>query len=168
MSQPKTTDVVTIGTAMGTLATQMGVRSAAAAAAHTGRDLREEVGQALERLYVGINELYRGNPRVLTEVWLHAPEVTSAGPADGEIQSGWERVRAEMQVEAQFRQGWQLGLDDVVIGLGADVAWATCAERGIGRTDDGQPVDFRQRSTNVLRLDAGEWKLVHRHVEFLR
>jgi ketosteroid isomerase-like protein len=155
-------DIVPLQSTFGTLAKEFGVRPAAGADV-AGRDPRLQLGHALERLYTALNDLHRGDPLPLRQVWSQADDATLATPADG-LLTGWDAVRAACDRDARDRHGWQVVAEDVRISMCVDAAWALCTERSTRLEPTGQTAEVRQQSTNIFRRESGAWRLVHRHV----
>lgn len=155
------TDVVALHHTLGTLAKEIGAKPTRGAEAAGQNDLRVQLGQTLEALYVALNELRQGRPAPMYNVWSHREDVTYT-PAGAAVAAGWDAVRSRIERDIDKPDGATLVADDVTITLCVDAAWAVCAERITPAKSAPPAPDLRQLSTNVFRREAGAWRLVHR------
>jgi len=123
--------------------------------------------QALEaantQFYVALNKMLAGDATEVDKCWSHTAGVTNFGPF-GKCDNGWQAVSTEFAKEAGMKMGGNVRTEAVVVTVGADMGYATCVEVG-NMNINGESVEVRFRSTNVYRLERGEWKLVHHHTD---
>lgn len=119
---------------------------------------------ANSQLYVAINLVLAGNPDMIDNVWSQKDDVTNFGPFGGRI-AGWKAVDAQFKKEAAMKMGGTVVCEDLTVTVGADMGFTTCVEVGNHLNLNGKPEQVRFRSTNVFRLEKGEWKLVHHHTD---
>jgi len=119
---------------------------------------------ANSQLYLAINLVLAGNADMIDNVWSQKPDVTDFGPTADRI-VGWKAVEAQFKKEAAMKMGGTLVCEDLTVTVGEDMGFTTCMEVGTNQVIDGKPVNLRFRSTNVFRLEKGEWKLVHHHTD---
>ena len=126
----------------------------------------DEIRQVSGQFYAALNQLVKGDPSAIAAVWSHGDTVTTMHPLEGR-QVGWEQVRSVWeQAAAAFSDGRVTVEDEVVVPLTSEVAYQVGTERG-GGTVAGEPVEFAQRVTNIYRREAGTWKIVHHHTDFV-
>jgi ketosteroid isomerase-like protein len=131
--------------------------------------VEDEVRQASDSFYAALNQLLKGNPSSMSEVWSHGGDVSTMHPIGGR-EIGWDQV---WQTWQQTSQGLaQVDLSDVtvpdlvVIPVGSDAAYTLGTEQIRGNVG-GQEVSGGARATNVYRREGGQWKMVHHHGDAL-
>lgn len=127
----------------------------------------EEVRQASDRFYAGINRMVNGDTSAMFDACSHADDVSAMHPLGGR-QLGWPEVRAswQMAADALGTAGTVTVSDLRITLLGSDAACTTGTESA-SVVVGGAPVTFGGRCTNVYRREDGVWKLVHHHVDHL-
>src|SRR5579864_5038439 len=127
--------------------------------------LEDEVRQASDRFYAALNQLLKGNPAPMSDVWSHGSDVSTMHPIGGR-ELGWDQVRQTWEQTSQALANVDLGevtvSDLVVIPVGSDVAY-TLGTEDIRGNVGGQSVSTGARATNVYRREGGVWKMVHHH-----
>lgn len=131
--------------------------------------LEDEVRQASDRFYAALNQLLRGNPSPMSDVWSHGADVSTMHPIGGR-EVGWDQVWQVWQQTSQGLAQVDLGEvtvpDLVVLPLGDDTAYTLGTEQ-ISANAGGQSVSVGARATNVYRREDGEWKMAHHHGDTL-
>lgn len=131
--------------------------------------IEDEVRQASDRFYRALNQLLKGNPSAMNDVWFRGSDVSTMHPIGGR-EIGWDQVRQVWEQTSQGLATVDLGEvtvpDLVVLPIGADVAYTLGTEQ-ISGTVGGQSVSIGSRATNVYRREGGEWKMVHHHGDTL-
>ena len=128
------------------------------------------VRKALEAFYAAVNQLQRGDPAPMLAVWSHAADVTQLGPGGG-WQQGWAQVRSYYEQAARLAAASPATVTaaagDMSIQVEHDWAYTYGSEK-VQVTRDGQTSYFTPRATHIYRLEAGRWKLRHRHADAAR
>jgi len=121
----------------------------------------DEVRDASNEFYAGLNRMANGDAGPLADIWSHSATVTTMHPIGGR-EVGWDQVRKSWEQVAQLSSGGQVKLSDRVIQIAGDAAYELGVERG-QMTLAGQQVTIDHRVTNIYRREAGAWKIVHHH-----
>lgn len=116
---------------------------------------------ALRRFVQGDAEPYRN-------LWSHRDDVTIFG-GWGAYEQGWAAVEPRLDWAAsRYSEGW-LDRENLLKGVGPDIAYSVDIERIGGRFDNAPEVrEAPLRVTHVFRREEGRWRIVHRHADFLR
>lgn len=122
---------------------------------------QDEVRQVSEQFYTALNRMANGDAGPMMEVWSHSSDVTTMHPLGGR-EVGWEQVRVPWEQVAAIASGGQVTLRDQLILVVGDAAYEVGIETG-EITLAGQHASFEERVTNIYRLEAGAWKIVHHH-----
>lgn len=125
--------------------------------------VEDEVRKASEQFYSALNRMLNGDAGPLTNIWSHGAAVTTMHPTGGR-DVGWDTVRQTWEQVAGIASDGQVKLDDQMIQVSGEIAYELGTERGQVRFD-GQRVQIDQRVTNIYRLEAGAWKIVHHHTD---
>ena len=123
------------------------------------------VRKASQQFYTAINAMLNGNSGSMAGVWSQGATVTSMHPTGGR-QIGWDKVHEAFQNVAKMASGGAVTLDDQAIHVAGDVAYEIGNEHG-KVTFGGQQFLLDHRVTNIYRLEAGEWKVIHHHTDTL-
>ena len=70
----------------------------------------DEVRNASNRFYAGLNLMLQGNSDSLVEIWSHSATVTAMHPIGGR-EVGWDAVRGSFEKVAQLASDGKVGLD---------------------------------------------------------
>jgi ketosteroid isomerase-like protein len=124
-----------------------------------------EVRQASEQFYAALNSTLDGDSGAMEEIWSHGSDVSATHPFGGRM-LGWDEVRGSWEQAAQAFSGGQVTLDEmVVVPISEDAAYTLGTEHGQARIGE-QTVGIDWRVTNIYRLEADGWKIVHHHTDF--
>jgi ketosteroid isomerase-like protein len=104
-----------------------------------------------------------GDADSMEDIWSHDSTVTALHPV-GERTVGWDNVRESFQQVAQIASEGHIKLDDQIIQVVGDLAYELGSERG-QVVLSGHQVTLDHRVTNIYRLEAGSWKIVHHHTD---
>jgi ketosteroid isomerase-like protein len=129
---------------------------------------QDEVRHASEHFYAALNStLDGGDSSQMEQIWSHGSDVSLMHPFGGRM-LGWEEVRDSWEQAAQAFSGGQVTLDEmVVVPISEDGAYTLGTHREHGQGSLGeQTVGIEWRVTNIYRLEAGGWKIVHHHTDF--
>lgn len=124
----------------------------------------EELIEANNQLYAGLNEMFTGNLEPLNNLWSHSDSITYMGPFGGSIK-GWNEVSEEFQKVAAMKLGGKITCKEVNVYAGTDLGYISCVEEGENISPDGKPVSVCHRATNIFRLEDSKWRLVHHHTD---
>jgi ketosteroid isomerase-like protein len=140
--------------------------ASAVSAAHGVTAYDPKLQATLERLDAAHVAFHNGNPEPSKAIWSHAADVTLTGGAGGAIEKGWDKVRPRLEwASAQYSRGRQIN-ERVSITVSGDLALVLQYEH-IWFHSPGQEEESQRnyRVTNVLRREAGEWHVIHRHAD---
>ncbi len=121
-----------------------------------------------EMMRTAQGEFVRGNPERFKAMWSQGDDVTIMG-AFGAYERGWAEVGPRLTwASSQFRDGTWEG-EGVSAFIGDDIAAVVRIERTTAFLGGSTTRTVQElRVTHVLRREAGEWKIVHRHGDALR
>ncbi len=122
-----------------------------------------EVREASERFYEGLNRMARGETGAMAGIWAHNVEVTAMHPIGGR-ETGWDAVGSSFDQGASAASGGDIRLKDQRIQVVGDMAYEIGTESG-SFTMAGQAVSIDQRVTNIYQRIDGSWKVVHHHAD---
>ena len=128
----------------------------------------DDVDHLIERYHLAVDELLKGDPEPALEFWSRRDDVTLANPYGG-VAHGWEQVvKASEQAASISRDGELARAEIVAKHVTPELAYVVeieQAEAKLGGREDKTP--FALRSTMIFRPEEGEWKVVHRHADFI-
>lgn|GEM_PF-1250268 len=120
---------------------------------------------AHDAFHAALNATIAGDTGPMHAIWAMEHEVTKLGPFGGML-VGRRAVLGQFDAEAAMGMSGIIVPEDIHMGEGGDMAFSSCVERGVGfRSGDGSPVDVHHRITNVFMREAGEWRIVHHHID---
>jgi ketosteroid isomerase-like protein len=123
------------------------------------------VDQLIEQDQLAVDELLKGNPKPVQDLFSHREDVTLANPLGPPVR-GWEQVAEVMEHAAStVRDGEFVGSEILAKHVTAELAYVVQIERAkakIGGREDITP--FTLRAT-MIRPEEGAWKIVHRHAD---
>ncbi len=123
----------------------------------------KEVQKASEQFYAALNRMANGDADPMEDIWSHDAIVTALHPIGGRT-VGWDNVRESFQQVAKIASEGHIKLDDQIIQVMGDLAYELGSERGQA-VFSGHQVTLDHRVTNIYRLEAGSWKIVHHHTD---
>ena len=128
----------------------------------------DDVDQLIEQYHLAVDEFLKGNPEPVLELWSRGDDVTLTNPCGG-VAHGWEQVvEASEQAASPSRDGELASAEIVEKNVTPELAYMVeieQAEAKLGGREDITP--FVLRSTMIFRPEEGEWKVVHRHADFI-
>jgi ketosteroid isomerase-like protein len=124
---------------------------------------KDEVRNASNKFYAGLNRMANGESNALTDAWLHTDSVTAMHPIGGR-EVGWDAVRESFDQVAKMASEGKIELKDQMIHVLGDVAYEVGIELARFKLAD-QAVKGEIRITNIYRTDGKTWKLVHHHTD---
>lgn len=125
------------------------------------------IAETSERFRKAADAAHNGDPTPFLELWSTTDPVTVFGPL-GSATGGWGEVRRALRgIVSRFSGGTPLDLELVAAEVGSELAYTVGYERS-GVSLDGGPVKpVTLRVTHIYRREHGDWKLVHRHGDYL-
>jgi ketosteroid isomerase-like protein len=121
----------------------------------------------LTRFVAAEEALHNGDPEPRLAMWSDQDPVTLFG-AWGPCKSGWKEVSPVFRwLASRFSGVSDYRLDLVAAGLSGDLAYTVGFERSRVSIDGGPAQENVLRVTHVFRRENGEWKIVHRHGDFV-
>lgn len=126
--------------------------------------LLQQLTEANNQFYAGLNELFTGNLEPLDNLWSHTDSITYMGPFGGCLK-GWDEVSEEFKKVAAMKLGGKIICDNLNIFMGTDLGYTSCVEKGENIGPDGKPVSVSHRATNIFHFENGKWRLIHHHTD---
>ncbi len=120
---------------------------------------REKASQA----YVG------GDGAPLVKVSAAKSPATFFSPG-GDLTEGAEKIAARYQKDAAIFESADEN-EFITLQMNADeniAFWVGLQRAVVKMKDKTEPVPFALRVTEIFRRDSGEWKMIHRHADFLK
>jgi ketosteroid isomerase-like protein len=109
-----------------------------------------------------------GDPAPRMELWSRRDPVTLFGAASGECKAGWDELsRIFRWVASMFSDVRDFRFDVEAAGVSGDMAYTVGYERFTGSIDGRPAGPVALRVTHVYRREDGEWKIVHRHGDWV-
>lgn len=120
----------------------------------------------VERYHAAADEFSRGNPEPVKALYSHRDDATLANPFGPPVQ-GWPAVSAGLDfASSNFRDGRVNGFERVACHLGVDLASLLELEHWEAKVGDRQEISpFDLRVTTLFRVEAGSWRIAHRHAD---
>ncbi len=124
----------------------------------------EELIEANNQLYAGLNEMFIGKLEILNNLWSHTDSITYMGPFGGFLK-GWNEVNCDFTKVAAMKLGGKIICNDLYVYAGTDFGYTTCVEVGENLDLEGKPIRVSHRATNIFHLENGKWRLIHHHTD---
>ncbi|HJR88451.1 MAG TPA: nuclear transport factor 2 family protein, partial [Acidimicrobiia bacterium] len=122
--------------------------------------------QAINRSHQAVDAFVTGDPTPLGMLYSRRDDSTLANPF-GPPARGWKNIAETMdRAAAGFREGEAIGFDRISQVSTSDLGYVVEIERfrsKLGGADEF--TEFALRVTTILRLEEGDWKIVHRHAD---
>ena len=124
---------------------------------------------AIDRLHAAMADVANGDVSAVKALYSHTADATSFYGWGG-WERGWDAVSRRWDwAGAQFKGGTVSYRS--VTRIAADTLFYTTdietfvmrAMDGLVAEGGGQPVQWSNRVTHIFRLEAGQWRLLHRH-----
>lgn len=130
-------------------------------------ELEDFLTAMLDRQISAETALHNGDAAPRMGLWSRADPVTLFG-AMGMSDAGWDTVsRTFRWVASRFSQCTAYSFELVAAGASGDLAYTVGFERADLSVDGGPPQSTKLRVTHVYRREAGEWKIIHRHGDYV-
>ncbi len=128
--------------------------------------LEEFIATTIPRQIKAEEALHNGDVAPRMAMWSTKDPVTLFG-GWGPCKSGTAEVsRVFRWVASRFSHCTAYNFELVAAGVSGDLAYTVGFERS-ALLVDGAPVNNTLRVTHVYRRENGEWKIVHRHGDFM-
>jgi ketosteroid isomerase-like protein len=130
-------------------------------------DLDDFVAETHPRLIAELRALHNGDPGPQLETWSPQDPVTIFG-AKVPLRRGWDEVSETLRwLAARWTDSTDYRFDLVAAGVSGDLAYMVGFEH-IANSVEGVPVEpYTLRVTHVFRRQQGEWKIAHRHADYV-
>ena len=120
--------------------------------------------QTIEKYHKGLNEFIQGNAAPILEVFSEQEDVSLANPMNPAVLGRQNVVEATQSAAAAYREGKVTGFENLVKVVTPDLGYIVEIEKYMIETGEGQElVPVTLRATSIFRMEAGGWKLLHRH-----
>ena len=122
--------------------------------------------QMIEQWHLASNELLKGNPEPVKQLWSHREDVSLANPFGPPVR-GWKQVAGVIDHAAsQVRDGEFVGSESIAKHVTPELAYVVQIERRKAKVGGrGDITPFALRVTMIFRPEDGVWKIVHRHAD---
>ena len=126
----------------------------------------EHVDELLEQYQLAQGEFLKGNPEPVKQLFSHREDVSLANPYGPPVR-GWEQVAKTIEHASSLRSdGEFVGSEIVAKYVTPELAYVVQIERAEAKVGGREEITpYALRSTNIFRLEDGEWKVVHRHAD---
>jgi ketosteroid isomerase-like protein len=125
-------------------------------------DLDAFLESMLPRLESADTDLHNGDATARAALWSHNEPVTLFGAAV--TTSGWEKIGATFDwLATRFSNCASFAYEVLAAGVSDDLAYIVGIEHTTASIGDDPPAEYTLRVTTILRREAGEWRIVHRH-----
>jgi ketosteroid isomerase-like protein len=118
---------------------------------------------AIAKLHAAMARVANGDISAIKALYSHSDDATSFYGWGG-YEKGWDAVSARWDWAAAQFKGGTVSYQNVSTVIADTLAYVTDIEsfkvRVAGMTE---PTEWSNRVTHIFRLEAGEWRLVHRH-----
>ena len=130
-------------------------------------ELEDFLTNFLPRQIKAEEAIHNGELEPRLALWSTKDPVTLFG-AFGPSKSGTEEVtRIFRWVASRFSNVTSYSFELVAAGVSGDLAYTVGYEHSMRSLDGGQVKPSTLRVTHVYRRENGEWKIVHRHADFM-
>jgi ketosteroid isomerase-like protein len=138
------------------------------AAEETGMgELEDFLTGMLDRQIAAETAIHNGDAEPRMALWSRYEPVTLLG-AMGMSEAGWDKLsRTFRWVASRFSDCTAYSFELIAAGASGDLAYTVGFERADLSVDGGPPQSTKLRVTHVYRRENGEWKIVHRHGDYV-
>lgn len=129
----------------------------------TSAAVEDFLAATLDRHIDAERSLHSGDLAPRLETWSHKDPVTLFG-AGVTWRSGWDEVRPVFEwLTGRFAGCEEYDFELITAGVSGELAYVVGIERYTAITAAGTALRNELRATHIYRLEAGEWKVIHRH-----
>ena len=120
------------------------------------------------RYHAALDEFVRGNPKPARDLYSRGPDISLANPFGPPV-TGWDAiVAATDRAAGNYQDGRVTGFDRIAALASGELAYLVEIEHFQARLGGAaEPTVGALRTTSVLRLEGGEWRLLHRHADLM-
>jgi ketosteroid isomerase-like protein len=127
-------------------------------------EVDEFLAEVLPRLTAADTARHNGEPKLRKALWSHADPVTLFGAAVSN--TGWSAIGATFDwLGTRFADCRSFDYEVVAAGVSGDLGYLVGVEHTTASIGGAPPAPYSLRVTTVLRREAGEWRVVHRHAD---
>jgi hypothetical protein len=127
----------------------------------------EPFAAAVARLHVAMAQVANGDTSGIKALYAHSDDASSFYGWGG-YEQGWDAVETRWDWAGQQFKGGAVSYRNVTTVVTAELAYTTDIETFNVRVDGmDQPTQWSNRVTHIFRLEAGKWRLLHRHANRL-
>lgn len=123
----------------------------------------DDVRAASDTFYDALEQMTNGEAGPLSDIWSHRDDVTTMHPIGGR-EVGWDEVRESWESVAEISEDGEVERADQLVRVIGESAYELVTEKA-SLVLAGKPVTSEFRATNIYRLEDGEWKIIHHHVD---
>ncbi|MDX3000200.1 nuclear transport factor 2 family protein [Kribbella solani] len=127
----------------------------------------EDFATFLRRFEEANTAFVNGDPSLWMPLVSHSEQSSIFGGFGGQ-EIGWSQIGPRYEwASEQFRElGAKVEFEYLVKHVGADTAYTVAIERcTVQHRTQPEPVPHLLRATMIFRLEAGTWKITHRHAD---
>jgi ketosteroid isomerase-like protein len=125
-------------------------------------DLDAFLESMLPRLEAADTALHNGDASARVALWSHDDPVTLFGAAV--TTSGWDSIGVTFDwLASRFSNCTAFAYEVLAAGVSGDLAYIVGVEHTTASIGTDPPAAYALRVTTILRREAGEWRVVHRH-----
>jgi ketosteroid isomerase-like protein len=124
----------------------------------------EFVADVLPRLTAADTAMHDGDPEPRKSLWSRTEPVTLFGAAASDVGRAAIEGRFD-RLGTRFSDCRSFEYEVVAAGVSGDLGYLVGTEHTTASIGGGPPVSYSLRVTTVLRREAGEWRVVHRHAD---
>lgn len=122
----------------------------------------EFVAQVVPRLEAEASAIHAGDVEPRMALWSRSDPVTLFGAVM--TRTGWDELEpAFVRLARSFGGSESFRFELMAAGVSGDLGYVAGIERSRAARAGGEVVEYALRVTTILRREAGEWKVVHRH-----
>jgi ketosteroid isomerase-like protein len=124
----------------------------------------EFLAEVMPRLTAADTALHNGDAELRKALWSRTEPVTVFGAAVS--RTGWPAIGATFDwLGTTFSDCQSFDYEVVAAGVSGDLGYIVGIEHTTASIGGAPPAPYSLRVTTVLRREAGEWRVVHRHAD---
>ena len=127
-------------------------------------DVDEFLAAVLPQLTAADTALHNGDPGPRMALWSHEDRVSVFGAVTSA--TGWREVEPMFErLGSRFSACESLAYEVLAARVSGDLGYVAGMEHTPAAVDDAPAQPYTLRVTTVMRREAGEWRVVHRHAD---
>jgi ketosteroid isomerase-like protein len=124
--------------------------------------VEEFVDHVVPKLEAEASAIHAGDVEPRMALWSRRNPVTLFGAVM--TRSGWDELEpAFVRLAESFCRSESFRLEVLAAGVSGDLGYVVGIERSRAARTGGDVVEYALRVTTILRREAGDWRVVHRH-----